>query len=215
MPAIRLPAVGAALVVLAARTEAQTGGGVPWFAYGPVDTAYALAIDTTVAFSGRWSLLLASLPGASATTWIASQQIVDARVYRSQRVRIRAYLRTQQATAAALWFAVEGFAGQRPATLLSDTLASPRHGTTSWREAVVVFDVDPRATCVRFGSMLYGTGAVWLDDISFDAVAGTVPVTVRARQPQPLEGGRTGEGQPNCAGMIPRPANLDFEQPPF
>ncbi len=206
------PAFGAAFILLAARVHAQTGGGVPWFAYGPVDTAYALTIDTTVAFSGRWSMLLLSLPGASSTTWMASQQIVDAGGYRNKRVRLRAYLRTQQATSGALWLAVEGFENHKPATLLLDTLVAPRHGTTSWRAATAVFDVDSRAMCVRFGSMLYGTGAVWLDDISLDVVGDTVPVTVRAQRPQPLEGG--GTDQSNCTGMIPRPTNLDFEQPP-
>ncbi len=63
---------------------------MPWFGFGPVDTAYAMSIDTTLAATGRWSMLLQSLPGANRATWMATQQIVDARAYRNTRVRIRA-----------------------------------------------------------------------------------------------------------------------------
>jgi hypothetical protein len=205
-------AVSTAITLCGARAGAQAGGGVPWFGFGPVDTAYAMSIDTTLAVTGRWSLLLQSLPGATRATWMATQQIVDARAYRNKRVRIRAYLRGQQATWAALWIAVEGYSGRRPATLLSDSLLSPLQGTTSWRQAAVVFAVDPRATCIRFGTMLHGTGAVWLDAVSVDTVGAGVPVTVHAGRPEPLDG--DGMDQPNCTGMLPHPANLDFEQPP-
>ena len=204
--------MSAVLALCAARGGAQAGGGVAWFGFGPVDTAYAMSIDTTLAVSGRWSMLLQSLPGATRATWMATQQIVDARAYRNKRVRIRGYLRGQKATLAALWIAVEGFAGRRPATLLSDSLVSPLQGTTSWQEATVVFAVDPHAVCIRFGTMLHGTGAVWLDGVSFDTVGGGVPVTVRAGRPELLD--EEGTDQPNCTGMLPQPANLDFEQPP-
>jgi hypothetical protein len=205
-------AVSAAATLCAGRGGAQAGGGVPWFGFGPVDTVYAMSIDTTVAMSGRWSMLLHSLPGATRATWMATQQIVDARAYRTKRVRIRASLRGYQATWASLWIAVEGFTGTRPATMLSDSLVAPLQGTTSWREALVVFLVDPHAVCIRFGTMLHGTGAVWLDGISFDTVGAGVPVTVRAGRPELLDG--DGPDQPNCTGMLPQPANLDFEQPP-
>lgn len=204
-------AVCAAVALCAARGVAQAGGGVAWFGFGPVDTAYAMSIDTTFAVTGRWSMLLQSLPGATRATWMATQQIVDARAYRNKRVRIRAYLRGQQATWAALWIAVEGFTGRRPATLLSDSLVSPLQGTTAWREAAVVFTVDPHAVCIRFGTMLQGTGAVWLDGVSFDTVGAAVPVTARAGRPELLDG--AGADQPNCTGMLPQPTNLDFEQP--
>jgi len=205
-------AVTAAVTLCGARAGAQAGGGVPWFGFGPVDTAYAMTIDTTLAVTGRWSMLLQSLPGATRATWMATQQIVDARAYRNKRVRIRAWLRGHQATWATLWIAVEGFTGNRPATLLADSLVAPLQGTTSWREAAVVFAVDSHAVCIRFGTMLHGTGAVWLDGVSLDTVGAGVPVTVRAGRPELLDG--DGTDQPNCAGMLPQPANLDFEQPP-
>ena len=212
MPSWRfVPAAGAALVLCASSAHAQTGGGVAWLGFGPVDTAYAMVIDTTVAFSGRRSLLVLSLPGAGASTWLATQQIVDAAAYRNKRVRLHAYLRTRTATSAALWFAVEGFAGRHPATLVSDSLVAPRSGTTPWREATVVFDVDPHATCLRFGSTLNGVGAVWLDAITIDTVRAATPITVRGR-PQVLDG--DGTSQPNCSGMLVEPTNLDFEQAP-
>lgn len=205
------PAAETALLLVATRAFAQTGG-VAWFAFGPVDTAYAMVIDTTLAFSGRRSLLVVSLPGADPSTWLASQQIVDASAYRNKRIRMRAHLRTQAASSAGFWFAVEGFAGRRPATLLSDSLVSPLSGTTAWRETTLVVDIDARATCLRFGSTLNGTGAVWLDAVTIDVVSAATPVTVRGRRPALLDG--DGTSQPNCSGMLAQPQNLDFELAP-
>lgn len=201
-------AAGAAALLTVSRGHAQ---GVPWFGFGPVDTAYAMSIDTTVAFTGRWSLLLVSLPGATRATWIASQQIVDARAYRGRRVRVRAFLRARQANAAALWVAVEGFAAGKAATLLSDSAVMLR-GTTSWRETAIVFDVDPQAVCLRYGATLSGLGAAWLDAVSVDTVNARTAVTAPAGKPVLLGGDEP--GQPNCSGMLPQPANLDFEEPP-
>jgi hypothetical protein len=206
-------AVGAARLVATPVLGAQApGGGAPWFGFGPVDTAYTLTLDTTVAFSGHSSLLLLSLAGADATTWIASHQIVDARPYRGRRVGIRAHLRTEQATAADMWVVVDGFANGKQATLLSDSLVPALRGTTDWQEVSIIFDVSSNAGCVRYGSMLHGTGAVWLDAMSFDTVSAAVPATLHPKAPRPF--GKPTTVLSNCRGMMPRPVNLDFEQAP-
>ena len=203
------PVLVAALICLASPTNAQTAvGGMPWFGFGPVDTVYALAIDTTVAFAGRASLLLQSLRGADASTWIASHQIVDARAYRGKRVRIRAHLRAQDVTSAGMWVVVDGFANGRPATLLSDSLTPGLRGSTAWQGVSMIFDVPVGAGCIRYGSILHGTGAVWLDSIVFDTVMLGTSTTLHRMKPEPLSTAG------NCDGMVPKPTNLDFEQGP-
>lgn len=205
--------IGAGLLLLTHPGVTQTPArGVPWFGFGPNDTIYLLSVDTSVAYSGHRSLLLQSLPGATSTTWIASQQIVDARMYRGRRVRIRARLRTESATSAGLWLVVAGFSKQTPANLLSDSLVPSLHGTRSWTEVSVVFDVDSHASCIRYGSMLNGTGAVWLDDIGFDTVSSSTPVTSRPTKPDPIASNET--LRKNCERMVARPTNLDFEEAP-
>jgi len=203
------PVLVAVLICLASAGNAQApGGGVPWFGFGPVDTAYALAIDTTVAFAGRGSLLLQSLPGANASTWIASHQIVDARAYRGKRVRIRAHLRTQEVTSAGTWVVVDGVANGRPATLLSDSLTPGLRGNNAWQGVSMVFDVPAGAACIRYGSIIHGTGAVWLDSIVFDTVALSTSTTLHSKKPEPLSTAG------NCDGVVAKPTNLDFEQAP-
>ena len=202
--------LGLALLVGVRPTLAQDpAAGAPWFAFGPNDTAYALVLDTTVAHHGRASLLLHSLPGADSTTWIASQQVVNAIHYRTKRIRLRAHLQAEMVSSAGLWLTVDGYVDGKSATLFDDSLTTALHGTVSWREVTVVFDVDSRATCIRYGSMLNGLGDVWLDDISFDTVPTTIPVTRRLAKP--IIQGNARATMSNCRGMIAKPTYLDFE----
>jgi len=200
-------------LVLASPGEAQ----VPrrqssWVGFGPVDSAYMLSTDTSIAFSGRSSLLLQALPGADSATFAYSQQIVDAAPFRSRRVRIGGRLRTWSASAAGLWVVVDGVSDGRPATLHAERLAPAVQGTSTWRLVSLVVDVDAAARCIRFGSELRGVGAVWLDAVAVDTVPPTVPPTAPATTPEPR--GEPGTAVRSCEGMLPAPANLDFEESP-
>ena len=208
---MRLVGVCAALLFAPPLFKSQAGTGVPWIGFGPVATAYVMSVDTTVAFTGHSSLLLQSLPGANETTWIAAQQGLDARAYRGRRVRIRAHIRAYEASAAGMWLVIDGYANRRPANLLSDSLVPELNGTTGWRDVSIVFDVSRRASCIRYGSMLHGTGAIWLDAITFDTVPSQIPTTVQDTGPHVLTQKAL---LANCRGQIPRPMNLDFEQMP-
>jgi hypothetical protein len=201
---IRVAAVGWLVSLLGAQYPTA-----PWSGFGPDLRSYELAIDTTVAFNGRASLLLSSLPGANSSTWVASHQIVDARPYRGKRVRISAHLRTAAAIAAGLWLSVDGPIDRN--SLVYDSLTPILRGTVAWRVADVVFDVPAEADCIRYGSMLHGTGAVWLDAIKFEVVAKTVGATERLLHPKPHP---VGTNVSRCPGMISRPQNLDFEEQP-
>jgi AraC family transcriptional regulator len=188
--------------------SAQTGKG--WGGFGPAEGAYAATIDTTVSHSGHASFLMYSLGAATNSTWLASQQIVDASPYRGRRVRLSGYLRTQNVSSADLWLVVNGVTGGAPMTLLSSHLAPPLHGTLDWQVGSIVFEVDSNATCLRFGATIHGTGAVWLDDVSVDTVSMSVAVTAKAGRPEPVTG-RTRELGP-CSDMLSRPTNLSFEE---
>ena len=202
----------AAVFSLAASRAQDAGEGIPWFAFGPVDTVYVLSIDTTVAFRGQRSLRMQSLPGASVGTWIASQQIVHARTFHGRRVRIRARVRTQDASAAGMWLVIDGVASRKPATLLLDTLTPHLRGTTAWREVVMVFDVSPSAQCIRYGSTLRGSGAIWMDAIVFEVVGSEVAVTKLPLKPPRFTSDDVLSA--NCRNMISSPTNLDFEESP-
>jgi hypothetical protein len=50
-------------------------------------------------------------------------------------------------------------------------------GTTDWTRYEIVLDVPTTAAALAFGVLLAGNGEVWMDDLKFDIVPSTVPVT--------------------------------------
>ena len=71
----------------------------------------------------------------------------------------------------------------------------PIAGATDWTEYSIVIDVPEESTNLWFGCLLYGTGQVWLDDVSFEVVS----------KDDPLTGISSGEPSQK------QPANLNFE----
>jgi hypothetical protein len=69
-------------------------------------------------------------------------------------------------------------------------------GTTDWTKSEIVLDVPNNASKLAYGALLVGTGQIWFDNIHFEIVDNTVPVT----------GGLT-------ESMLTEkePVNLDFE----
>ena len=200
---------GCILSLLPLEAKAQTGRG--WEGFGPAVGAYTAVIDTTVAHTGHASFLMYSLGPATGSSWMANQQIVDASRYRGRRVRLSGQLRTQDVTSAELWLVVNGAIGGEPMTLLEGHLTPSVHGTIEWETGAIVFQVDSGATCLRFGVMIHGTGAVWLDDVALDTVPSSTPITVAADRPKPVLGARTRQLGP-CRDMLSLPTNLSFEE---
>jgi hypothetical protein len=114
-------------------------------------------------------------------------QSIAAERFRGRRVRLAAWIATEQAQTA--YFGVNAVVGD---TSLGRAQV-PIKGTTTWQRHEVVVDVPPLATSVHFGLLLEGTGAAWIDDVSFDVVDDTVPLT-------------------NAPRLPPEPRNLDFER---
>tara|TARA_Y100001978_G_C23582219_1_gene379560 strand:- start:192 stop:746 length:555 start_codon:yes stop_codon:yes gene_type:complete len=66
----------------------------------------------------------------------------------------------------------------------------PIIGTTDWKQYEMVVDVLRGSYSMTFGLFLIGMGKMWLDDITFEIVEKSVPLT----------------------GLIPGPINLSFEE---
>ncbi|MFI5221238.1 MAG: hypothetical protein ACHQK8_02850 [Bacteroidia bacterium] len=66
----------------------------------------------------------------------------------------------------------------------------PIKGTTDWKKYEIVIDIPANATQIAYGAILFGTGQVWLDNISFEVVDKKTPVT---------------------SSIFPEPLNLNFE----
>lgn len=61
---------------------------------------------------------------------------------------------------------------------------------TDWQQYALVVDVPEESTSMYFGLFLIGVGKMWLDEVKFEVVDKTVPLT----------------------GLRPAPTNLNFEE---
>jgi uncharacterized protein with GYD domain len=51
------------------------------------------------------------------------------------------------------------------------------NGTTGWRPFAIVLDVPQEAVAIQFGLRLAGSGQIWVDGVTIEAVSASVPVT--------------------------------------
>jgi hypothetical protein len=65
----------------------------------------------------------------------------------------------------------------------------PILGDTDWLQYALVVDVPEESTSMNFGLFLIDVGKMWLDEVKFEIVDNTVPLT----------------------GLLPKPTNLNFE----
>jgi hypothetical protein len=92
-----------------------------------------------------------------------------------------------------LWMRVD--APKRRSVSFDNMQNRPITGTSDWRSYAVVLDVPAESESISFGVLLAGQGRVWIDNVRFEVVDASVPVT----------------GHREPAGPGPAPSNLDFE----
>ncbi len=117
-----------------------------------------------------------------------------------KRVRMTGYMKTADVKEwAGLWFRVDQqFTGQALGFDNMHDGSSDRSlgGTKDWTRCELVLDVPLSASNLAYGALLQGTGQIWLDDINFEIVDKSIPVTCIQDGFMPLL----------------EPTNLDFEK---
>ncbi len=160
--------------------------------WGGGGQAYELNVDTEVAHGGKASGRIKSILASPTDDAFGSlTQGVSAERWRSKRVRLSGWLRTEDVKLgnAGLWMRVDG-AG---VTLAFDNMWQRGvKGTTGWQRYEVILDVPEEAKEIVFGALLSGDGMLWVDDLSLEES----PQGVASTEP-----GRPAES----------PVNLDFE----
>jgi hypothetical protein len=123
--------------------------------------------------------------------------------YRGKRLRMSAYVRTQDVEGSAgLWMRVNG---REQSGLASDNMSTrPIQGTTDWTKYEIVLDVAAAAVDISFGILVGGRGQTWVDDIQFDVVGQDVATTANDAPPV-RRVAKAAENLPN------EPRNLGFE----
>ncbi|WP_419856726.1 hypothetical protein [Candidatus Palauibacter irciniicola] len=208
---IRRLATGAilALGALAAATGDELAAQMPdaWVLVGQDADDYRLRLDPEVAHSGASSMRLEARGNRRRSQWAASVQLVDATSYRGKRMRLRGHLRSDDVDSGGLWVRVDGILEGKYAMLALDNSEDRRvEGTQDWETREIVVDIPPEGVTILIGAMLTGDGELWVDDLSFEAVAEDVPLTT---EPEVVI---TDQPYARPPGVFPTPTNLDFER---
>jgi hypothetical protein len=167
-----------------------------WVKAGSHPTEYEVGVDSSTYHGGRASGYVKAITKDLHGFGTLMQTAAPGQ-YLGKRVRLSAYVKAEMVTDwAGLWLRVDGPAeGNQPKTLAFDNMQGrPIKGTTDWTRVEIVLDVPVEAKAIAFGILLSRDGRVWLDDLKFEVVPTSVPVTGRGVQ--------TTNG----------PSNLDFER---
>jgi len=169
-----------------------------WIITGVYPHQYSVTLDRVHVYRGRTSGTIQGRVDADPRGFGTLMQMFKAENYVGQRLRLSAFLKTDDVQGwAGMWMRIDG---KDEVPINFDNMDNrPISGTTEWRPYEVVLDIAPYAEAIAFGVLLSGPGQVWVDGFRLDIVDESVPTT----------GGRAVNDT-----MPKEPVNLDFELGP-
>ena len=168
---------------------------------------YSGALDHTNPYEGSGSGLLKSTSDAAHHGTL--MQVSSAAAYRGKSVKMRAFLRSNQvAQRAGLWIRADDINGT---TVAFRNCLSPRapqsfvNGNTPWKEVEISIDIPESAVALSYGVQMMGTGEVWIDNVSIDAIGPYAQANAEQTFP-------TVHPPPDPQKLSGTPENLNFEE---
>ena len=153
-----------------------------WLKAGNVPAKYILSIDSNNQREGNNVTTLTSADLDINKGFGVLLQNSKPEKYLGKRVRMTGYLKTKDvADWAGFWFRVDQANSQQ--FLSFDNMQNRAiKGTTDWKKYEIVLDVPAEASNIAFGALLSGTGQIWVDEVKFEIVDNSVPVTGQTNQ---------------------------------
>lgn len=148
-----------------------------WLITGTAPDKYKTGIDRTVFHTGTASAFIQSeeeefVPDEYATI----MQQFRAERFLGKRVRFSAFVKALEVEGwAGLWMRLDG---KFSVTLKLDNMQNRSiKGSVNWNLYSCVLDVPQETELINIGILLNGKGRVWMDNVSFQEVDKTIPVT--------------------------------------
>jgi len=137
-----------------------------WFAIQHAgDLSYTFKLDTNAPHAGARSV---RIDNVGPEPFGAIYQRVAAAVHRGHRVRLAAWLRTEDARGSATGggavLMLQAMQGGSPLAW-NHMKDAPVKGSTAWARHAIELDVPANAEEIEVGAMLHGPGRLWLDDV--------------------------------------------------
>ena len=204
-----------------AQSEIKPPNG--WGKSGSDPGNYEIFVDAGVRRSGKASATIKAKPTFVKGEFTTMMQSIRADNYRSKRVRLSGYIKTENVGKyAGMWMRIDG---SDLTTLDFDNMTDrPVKGTTDWKLYEVILDVGSDARQIAFGVNLAESGQIWIDDLKLEIVGQDIgktslkvsPEEQKANEKEMEEYRRTQKEkyEKAVAKMKTRPlapVNLDFE----
>ena len=175
-----------------------------WFPAGSHPQNYEMSVDPAVKHSGKAGAHIKFI-GKNPEGFGTLMQMFKADDYRGKRVRMSAWLKSEDADSAQLWMRLDG----AKRMLGFDNMDNrPVKGTTDWKKYEITLDVPEDALAIAFGAFVAGKGQAWVDDFGFDVVTKDIPSSNMMTPEQMQE-----EHDMGASSQLPKqPVNLNFEE---
>ena len=175
-----------------------------WSKAGNRPQNYEVALDTVVKHSDKAGAYI-KFTGAGADGFCTLMQSFKANGYHGKRVRMSAWVRTENADSAQLWLRLDSAKGMVGFDNMNNRQV---RGTVDWKKYDIVLDVPASAVNIAFGALLAGKGQAWVDDFVFEVVGKDTPSTNML----PPEQMKEGDERPAPDAYPAQPLNLNFEE---
>ncbi len=148
-----------------------------WIFTGNTPKAYQVQLDETVKFHGLRSILMQnSRFDLEASSYCTILQQFKAKNFIGKRIRFSGMIKSQEVAGwGGLWMRIDSVTS----TIIKiDNMQNrPIRGNTDWTSYSIVLDVPENSSIINIGMLLYHTGSLWLDNISFEVVGDDVTPT--------------------------------------
>lgn len=159
-------------VLLNGDMEAGRGDSPDWWTHDAPDGDHRAFWTNERPHSGEKCLAIEVKPG-SQPSWIATRQKGISAVP-GAKYRLKGWVRAEGVEGSAGWYV---HVGNEANPMLLGPVFAAGGGTYDWKEVQAEFDVPPEATTLSVGTVLWGTGRAWFDDVSLELV-GEIPYQV-------------------------------------
>lgn len=147
-----------------------------WIRLGSSPESYEMGIEKGSGYDGGNAATIKSINKRIKGFGTLMQQSRPDK-FLGKRVRMSGYLKTQDVKSwAGFWMRVDSKTSSKSLSFdnMNDRNIS---GTTDWKKYEIVLDVPEGSSLIAFGALIEGTGQIWFDDIQFEIVDDTVPIT--------------------------------------
>ncbi len=144
-----------------------------WYLAGDSPKNYQIGTETNTERNGKVAYLKSIKNGSGFGTIM---QTFAAANYLGKRVKLTGYIKSSGVNDwAGMWFRIDGAKNEM---LGFDNMQSRAiKGETEWTQYSIVLDVPNESKNIAYGVLLSGQGSVWIDDLKFEVVSKSVPVT--------------------------------------